>query len=268
MTTEEGFIKTKEKIEKTEKSITKWKDKIEKAPLNFDKITKDAYEGREQRYFDVVVESYKEELRGTENKLKKLKELLVKYSIKKNIEDKKKSMPTIPIIEKFLDIWVINSKEFYNERRVACKNYLEHIKKERDEFCKENNIRANDYSMEVHNLLRENELDHASISKDMSRLFPQIVNEFVYRSDSDWKDSLEIMINKERETKKYLFYKRIIEKVGNITDAHGLRIGDNGEINGFIIGDKGKATIDTITAGGYNIQCLHFRVLVNKIKEK
>jgi hypothetical protein len=55
---------------------------------------------------------------------------------------------------------------------------------------------------------------------------------------------------------------RVTAKVGKITDAKGLTIGMNGEMNGLVIGDKGSATITTILAGGYNIQCLHYRVLV------
>lgn len=50
--------------------------------------------------------------------------------------------------------------------------------------------------------------------------------------------------------------------VGKITDAKGLTIGMNGELNGLVIGDKDSATVTTILAGGYNIQCLHYRVLV------
>ena len=40
----------------------------------------------------------------------------------------------------------------------------------------------------------------------------------------------------------------------------------NGEINGIAEGEKGRAKVETIGAGGYNIQCYHFRVLVNKIE--
>jgi len=55
---------------------------------------------------------------------------------------------------------------------------------------------------------------------------------------------------------------RVSAKVGKITDAKGLTIGMNGELNGLVIGDKDSATVTTILAGGYNIQCLHYRVLV------
>lgn len=73
----------------------------------------------------------------------------------------------------------------------------------------------------------------------------------------------------EEANRKYDF---IIERtnriVGQITDASGLYVSDNFELNGIIIGTNGKARVETITAGGYNIQCLHFRVLVHPVREK
>lgn len=62
--------------------------------------------------------------------------------------------------------------------------------------------------------------------------------------------------------------KRITKDVGEIIDASGLRIGNNGEINGYIYGTKGAVEIETISAGGWNIQCFHFRVLIKKLKPK
>ena len=66
-------------------------------------------------------------------------------------------------------------------------------------------------------------------------------------------------------------YDDIIERtnyvVGTITDASLLRVGAKGELNGFVIGDKGIAKVETIGAGGYNIQCFHFRTLIHAVKE-
>ena len=71
----------------------------------------------------------------------------------------------------------------------------------------------------------------------------------------------------QEANRKYDF---IIERtnaiVGTITDASNLKIGAKDDLNGFIIGTKGTAKVQTIGAGGYNIQCFHFRTLINKMK--
>lgn len=71
----------------------------------------------------------------------------------------------------------------------------------------------------------------------------------------------------QEANRKYDF---IIEKtnaiVGVITDASNLKVGEKDDLNGFIIGTKGTAKIQTIGAGGYNIQCYHFRTLIHKMK--
>ena len=65
-------------------------------------------------------------------------------------------------------------------------------------------------------------------------------------------------------------YDFIIERtnqiVGTITDATNLTIGAKHDLNGYIIGTKGTAKVQTIDAGGYNIQCYHFRTLINPMK--
>ena len=59
---------------------------------------------------------------------------------------------------------------------------------------------------------------------------------------------------------------RVTERVGQITDTQYLRLDrDNAGysiINGRIIGTKGTVRIESIGAGGYNIQRYHIRVLV------
>lgn len=52
-------------------------------------------------------------------------------------------------------------------------------------------------------------------------------------------------------------------KVGNITDIKMEHLGIDGNFNGVVIGEKGTAVIETILAGGYNIQRLHYRVLIH-----
>lgn len=60
---------------------------------------------------------------------------------------------------------------------------------------------------------------------------------------------------------------RVQKKCGKIVNASNLHLNtgnwlEGQAINGWIEGEKGNAHVYSITAGGYNIQCLHVRVLV------
>ena len=56
---------------------------------------------------------------------------------------------------------------------------------------------------------------------------------------------------------------RTFKKVGKIVDISFATTGNDGSFNGIVIGENGSANIQTILAGGYNIQRLHYRVLVD-----
>ena len=79
----------------------------------------------------------------------------------------------------------------------------------------------------------------------------------------------EALLDKELNAEADRKYDFIIERTnaicGEIVDASDLRVSENGELNGIIIGSRGNAKVTTIGAGGYNIQCFHFRVLVHKV---
>lgn len=55
------------------------------------------------------------------------------------------------------------------------------------------------------------------------------------------------------------------DNIGNITKVESLQTNNHKGFDGVFRGDKGSISINTILAGGYNIQCLHFRTLVYKI---
>lgn len=76
---------------------------------------------------------------------------------------------------------------------------------------------------------------------------------------------LEKFLNEELDRKYKDMVFRVTKITGEIIDAQNLRI-SVGDINGIIVGQKAKATINTISAGGYNIQCFHYRVLVKEVK--
>jgi hypothetical protein len=60
-------------------------------------------------------------------------------------------------------------------------------------------------------------------------------------------------------------YNRVKAITGNVTDWANIHYGGKA-LNGWIAGEQGKAKVETIGAGGYNIQRYHLRVLVHEIK--
>lgn len=71
-------------------------------------------------------------------------------------------------------------------------------------------------------------------------------------------------LNDEADRKYDFIIERTNAIVGQITDASGLTVGASAELNGIVIGTKGRAKVKTIGAGGYNIQCFHFRTLIKE----
>lgn len=86
-----------------------------------------------------------------------------------------------------------------------------------------------------------------------------------YRNEIDMNE-LNKMLNQEADDKYDFIIERTNGIVGQITDASNLSVGDKGDLNGRIDGTNGSAWVETIGAGGYNIQCFHFRTLIKPIR--
>lgn len=85
---------------------------------------------------------------------------------------------------------------------------------------------------------------------------------YQHRFDEEWLDK---QLTEEMNAKLIDLMTRVSKVTGEILDASSLRIKD-GNLNGFVIGKDGKAIVETIGAGGYNIQIYHYRTLVKPIK--
>lgn len=59
-------------------------------------------------------------------------------------------------------------------------------------------------------------------------------------------------------------YSRIHAITGEVTDWDGIHY-SGGALNGVVYGKLGSVRVESILAGGYNIQRLHVRVLVHEI---
>ena len=158
------------------------------------------------------------------------------------------------VVNDFLDNWVISAKKFYKE--VYEYDRETYTNKETLFPKKEYECRGKMYMSSP----------YADYQSHMIYKY----GKGVYLTIKEKYHQIDEVIQKERERK----YKKLISdmknKAGNIIDAKGLFIGENLDINGIIIGDKGIFNINTIYAGGHSVQCLHFRVLIKerKIKEQ
>ena len=97
--------------------------------------------------------------------------------------------------------------------------------------------------------------------REASRKYREIVKytteETYTKTDEDFyrieeKNATECLVD---------LYNRVKAITGKITDASGIRWGGKC-LDGYIVGEQGTAEVETISAGGYNIQRWHLRTLV------
>ena len=191
------------------------------------------------------------------------------------------------VIKDFFVRWKEDSISFFSNRYEQYQDFTRKLRAEelaaRKEAIKtlpeysqyaERMDRMSDY--DLHNVfprkpmedyLKSQSLDYRSISEVKSSFAGQIVSAMCKYNDPEQRRSfLERTIDHEMRSKMLDLAQRIGEKVGRITDAAGLHV-QNGEIAGVIYGENGSATIQTIGAGGYNIQRFHFRTLVHELEQ-
>lgn len=119
---------------------------------------------------------------------------------------------------------------------------------------------------DLEKLLKEKELNYESINKrGINFAGATVLNMATIRNEEERLSWLNKDLEAEKKAKMLDLIYRINAVVGTITDATGLRISNKGNLDGFILGEEGKAKVETIGAGGYAIQVFHYRTLVHKI---
>lgn len=146
-------------------------------------------------------------------------------------------------IKDFINQWKIRAIDYY-------KNALVEYKKEKQEL-KYFNVWNGDYNKKMRELIE--------------KYGKWVVGDLALRSPKDAEEQIIKNIERDAIAKEQMLIKRVNKAVGTIVKSITLNVGVNGELNGIIEGVNGKCKIETIYAGGYNIQCLHYRVLVHKI---
>jgi hypothetical protein len=238
------------KIERSNKKIDTLKKKLERVNI--------ALNGGKNPYY------YEErDLRIVTKELLEEQTKLDSY-IAKKAEDER--MSNIEAIETFLEQWkqkVIEAyKTEYRNLIIYEEDRIEKRKVFKD-WVYQQYMNSNITREDIKN--KEQEWDSlVEEDKKVMRTYSQLTIKLLGYG-LDWKNKLEEWIEQDKVSKRRLLIARVYEVAGEILDAKGLHIGANGEINGFVVGTKGKASVETISAGGYNIQCYHYRVLVKEL---
>lgn len=212
-----------------------------------------------ERFYDDYIKDVDGEIRRAKRDLDEAQATLDKYKSQLSAKSEFEASEKIPAIWDFLQEWredaynyfIENAKEYYELRQGYDKALDEYLATLPSEI-------TSSWSKQYRSEL-------AFEKKYYSNIHPFTKQIAYYRGGVD-EERLNKELDKEVEAKYKNLVARIQEKAGDIVDATGLYIGGNGEINGVVIGTKNKVRVETITAGGYNIQCLHFRVLVHIIK--
>lgn len=225
------------------------------------------------------------DLKWTRKDLETARVALAEYEKQLATETEKANSRNVPAILEFLEGWKERATEFY---RIGLVEYYETRKVLRELYAA--------YSA-AHYGTPEREAAEAAYNEANGK-FRCRLNGYYHEEIYEWRGRIQKKSVKDRDgeieyIKPYhnertldeamaklakdlkreaeIKYDDIIERtnrvVGQITDASELRIGSTrGELNGFITGERGKAEVESIMAGGYNIQCLHIRTLIKPVR--
>lgn len=267
---EENIAKKQNTVTKKTATIAKKAAKVEKAGFEVDALRNHCGNVHSEEERDAIwtvydIETLEDDIKRLRKEIDELEGKLDGYRADlKKIEEKEASR-NVQVILRFLEMWKGMVKDYYEN---CVPKWIE----ARDAYyeadrvcCQESNYgdwRRTGDKTKLNALEEARKLEKARF-KQWDFLTPYIIG---YKNISlDW-DKIQSDLDYEAERKYDFIIERTNEVVGQITDASNLDIGCTGELNGYIIGTSGKAKVQTIGAGGYNIQCFHFRTLVNPMK--
>lgn len=87
------------------------------------------------------------------------------------------------------------------------------------------------------------------------------VSEYERVSENSLEDLKKMNLENAQQSVLNLV-ERVENRVGKVTDWSDIHFGMNGMLNGRVTGNLGSVYVETIGAGGYNIQRFHYRVLL------
>lgn len=211
------------------------------------------------------------DLRYTTEDLAEARKSLDKYTAQLTEAQDKAASRNVPAITEFLNAWKARMTEFYTERfslyPAAVKQYEDDMKPYKMDYYQERKFRKESPD-EWKTWSNERQAIKGMFETRFGFLAPyinRVYNHTTQRYDAWELDTAKLEQDLQQEyNRKYDFIlDRTCAIIGQVTDASHLTIGAKDDLNGYIVGTKGAAKIQTIGAGGYNIQCFHFRTLIH-----
>lgn len=275
----------REKVIKAEAKVAKRTAVLQK---HREQLAKLIQKGADQ--FDIRIK--KSDIESAEDKLEEAKKILANW--KEKLDERITSDDYLEanapeILKEFLENWKQHAIDYYRQKRIRFIEYRKELRAaeraarlealqtlpslERSRKLYEGR-EPSDCDLanlwprkDVDEFLRERGLDYYQIQKKLQAKGDGIIFRMLEISNEQEREGwLERTMEEEKRAKLLDLIGRIMSTVGTITDASALYIGPEGDINGYIVGTEGKAKIQTIGAGGYNIQCFHFRTLIHEYK--
>lgn len=275
----------REKVIKAEAKVAKRTAVLRK---HREQLAKLIQKGADQ--FDIRIK--KSDIESAEDKLEEAKKILANW--KEKLDERITSDDYLEanapeILKEFLENWKQHAIDYYRQKRIRFIEYRKELRAaeraarlealqtlpslERSRKLYEGR-EPSDCDLanlwprkDVDEFLHERGLDYYQIQKKLQAKGDGIIFRMLEISNEQEREEwLERTMEEEKRAKLLDLIGRIMSTVGTITDASALYIGPEGDINGYIVGTEGKAKIQTIGAGGYNIQCFHFRTLIHEYK--
>ena len=216
------------------------------------------------------------------------------------IQDLHDAQVTLEKYQNMLNLEVAKDNEFENNRIQVIWEFLLNYKEQVAEYIRDNLEVLNEYyevsskmcdwhnhnSYKVYNgeMTREEYNKVYNELKARERELQEAIHPYTkecatrdYTKENSQRyideNKLEEILLKDCKARYFQLVKEVTQYTGIITDAQGLRI-KAGELNGIIIGEKGKAKVQTFSAGGHSMhiivnekhgQCFHYRTRVDKV---
>ena len=266
---EENISKKQGTISKKQTLITKKEDQIRKLGFEPAEVIHIGWSSDEKQnkasWLASDIETLEDDLGRLHKEVAELQKKLEGYKQELQVIIEKENSRNIQVIIDFLEWWKQEVKDFYQGKTEDWITTLQDYYKENRKFCEWKN---RNFKERKNKELMKQMGKPAEDAKKRHELF-NFLTPYMERSGNTYQidmDKLQKDLDQEANRKYDFIIERTNQIVGQITDASNLTVGDKGDLNGYIIGLNGTAKVQTIGAGGYNIQCFHFRTLINRMK--